>query len=107
MAKKSVKKSKATKATAKTEVKKISAKELKEQEIAKIISAARLTWEVIHSDTMALFESEGGSPKKSDAVELILDCGRITTFGRLDQKIAQKYDSQLERILLKNSKLWF
>jgi len=73
-----------------------------EIELTKIVNAACHAWGVIRSDVYAL----QGRISCAGAIELVLDCDRILTFGKLDRKIYAKFDAQLESILKKHKARW-
>jgi len=73
-----------------------------EIELTKIVNAACHAWGAIRSDVYAL----QGRISCAGAIELVLDCDRILTFGKLDRKIYAKFDAQLESILKKHKARW-
>ena len=73
-----------------------------EAELTKIVIAACRAWGSIRDDVLAL----EGRVSCAGAIELILDCDRILTFGKLDRKVYAKFDAQLESILKKHKARW-
>lgn len=79
---------------------------LTEHEISQIWPAASRTWGTIASDAAQL-----GATSLTDAIELVLDAGRIVDIGKLDKTIYAKLNDldwkSLSNLMKKNKNQWY